>query len=91
MIQLSENEFERLVLRVVEIVKGYLPQREIEQQEWLPPAEAMKLLNLKSQVSLYQLRMNGEITYTQPKRKVILYSRESIQAYLAKHQKMSFK
>lgn len=81
-------DLEELIDRVIAHIKSTPTE---SGADWITPAEAMKLLNLKSQVSLYQLRISGEITYTQPKRKIILYSRESILAYLSKHQKLSFK
>lgn len=78
--------------QLIDSVITYVKRTQLEtNSDWVSSTDAMRLLNLKSQVSLYQLRISGEITYSQPKRKVILYSRTSILAYLAKHQKLSFK
>lgn len=71
------------------VIKELKPEFDISQNEWLDPAEAMTLLNCKK-TKLQSLRDNGEIAFSQPSRKIILYSRTSIIGYLAKHTKQTF-
>lgn len=71
------------------VVKELKPEFDATQNEWLDPTEAMTLLNCKK-TKLQSLRDNGEIAFSQPSRKIILYSRTSIMEYLAKHTKQTF-
>lgn len=57
---------------------------------WIAPVDAMVMLNIKSKTTLQSLRDNGKIRYSQPKQRVILYDRESIEEYLEKHAKNTF-
>jgi len=45
----------------------------------------MAKLNISSKTPLQELRDNGDIRFTQPREKIILYDRDSIAAYLEKH------
>lgn len=67
-----------------------IPQNASERNRWIPANEAMALLNIKSKTSLQQLRDNGKIRFSQPQKRVILYDRISIEAYLEKHSKNTF-
>jgi hypothetical protein len=86
MYQISKADLNVLVERVV----AKLQKSPSMQQKWLTPKEAMLRLNLKSKTTLYYLRIRGEITYTQPRKRVILYSAASIDDYLARNVKKSF-
>ena len=57
---------------------------------WLDTNETKNLLSIKSDTSLFNLRSQGLIEYSQPSRKVILYKRDSILAYLEKHSHKTF-
>ncbi len=83
---ISENDLNVLVERVV----SRMQKTPHMQQKWLTPQEAMKRLNLKSKTSLYYLRVRGEITYTQIRKRVILYSAASIDDFLTRNVKSSF-
>jgi hypothetical protein len=83
---LEEKAFFELIDRVVERLAP-MPQ---EPQKWVNQTEAMKLLNIKSQTTLQEYRDNGEIRYTQPRKRVILYDRDSINYFLEKHAKDTF-
>lgn len=50
----------------------------------------MRLLNIKSKTTLQKLRDEGRIRYTQPEKKIILYDRDSIDAYLENNSKDTF-
>ncbi len=83
---LEEEAFFELVERVLE----RLNLNNQEPQKWVDQTEAMKLLNIKSQTTLQEYRNNGEIRYTQPRKRVILYDRDSINEFLEKHSKNTF-
>ncbi|WP_422004065.1 helix-turn-helix domain-containing protein [Roseivirga pacifica] len=83
---LEEEAFFELVERVLE----RLNVNNQEPQKWVDQTEAMKLLNIKSQTTLQEYRNNGEIRYTQPRKRVILYDRDSINEFLEKHSKNTF-
>lgn len=55
-----------------------------EENGWLDPEEAKKLLGFKSKSKMQQLRDNGEIEFSQHRR-IIKYSKKSILEFLDKH------
>lgn len=52
--------------------------------------DAVVMLNGVSKSTLQRMRNNGDIGYTQPSIKIILYDRDSINAYLEKHAREVF-
>ena len=56
----------------------------IKEEKWILPDEAMDMLGVKK-TKLQELRDTGEIVFTQPSRKVILYDVDSIRDYLNRH------
>lgn len=60
------------------------------QVKWVNMDEAMHLLNIKSKTTLQKLRDEGRIRYSQPQKKVILYDRDSILAYLERNARNTF-
>ena len=62
-----------------EVVERLKPE---EKEKWIVEPEAMKLLGIKSKTTLWKLRSEGAIRYSQPSKKVILYDRQSIDRYL---------
>lgn len=77
---------EPALFQLVEIVVSRLQSpNEQPYKKWIPPQEAMQLLNIKSKTSLQALRDTGKIRFSQPQRKVILYDRDSINEYLEKN------
>lgn len=52
------------------------------EDKWISASEAMKLLRIKSKTTLQKMRDEGQIRFTQPEKKIILYDRDSIIAYL---------
>ena len=84
---LEEEAFYALFDKVVEHLdskKKNIPQK------WIDGVEAMKLLNITSKTTLQKLRNEGAIRYSQPKKKIILYDRDSINDYLEQHAKNTF-
>ena len=58
--------------------------------KWVDADEAMRLLNIKSKTTLQEYRDNDEIRFSQPRKKVILYDRDSIDAFLERKAKKRF-
>lgn len=84
---LEEKAFYELVEQVVERLKE---KNNVTHDKWVSNEEAMRLLNIKSKTTLQKLRDEGKIRFTQPEKKIILYDRDSIDAYLEKHSKDTF-
>ena len=77
--------------RLIDEVVARLEQHNREPQyRWVYDQEAMALLGITSRTTLQKYRDEGRIRYTQPSKKVILYDRESILAFLDKHAKDTF-
>ena len=58
--------------------------------KWVSPERAMEFLNIKRKTTLQKLRDTGELTFTQPQKKIILYDYDSILLYLNRNSKKSF-
>lgn len=85
---IDEEAFNDLVANLVAEVKRQLNAK--PQRKWISPEEAMDILCIKSKTTLQKLRDEGRIRYTQLEARVILYDRDSIDAYLEKHAKNTF-
>lgn len=84
---LEEAAFYELVDQVVARLKEKHGQ---EKERYIPAEEAMRLLNVKSKTTMQTLRDTGQIKYSQPQKKIILYDRLSIEAYLEKNARNTF-
>ena len=84
---LQEEAFYQLIEEVVDRLKE---KKNITQDKWVSPERAMEILNIKSKTTLQKLRDEGNITFTQPQKKIILYDYDSIMKYLDKNSKASF-
>jgi hypothetical protein len=76
---LHDDAFYELVETVVtrlKVVNG------IKHDKWISGEEAMHSLSIKSKTTLQKLRDEGKIRFSQPEKKIILYDRDSINAYL---------
>jgi hypothetical protein len=58
--------------------------------KWIDSDEAMKLLGISSKTTLQNYRDNGDIRFTQPRKRVILYDRDSILEFLEGNAKNKF-
>lgn len=76
---LHEPAFYKLVDEVLAYARS---QNSSEQNEWISGAEAMTMLHIKSKTTLQTLRDTGKIRYSQPQKRIIVYSRTSINEYL---------
>jgi len=84
---LETEAFYTLLERVVDHLEG---QSSEKQDKWISTEEAMSLLGIKSKTTLQNYRNNGDIRYTQPRKKLILYDRESILDFLEGNAKETF-
>lgn len=75
---------------VEEVVKRIRNKEHIQQDKWLNTEDAMDLLKIRSKTTLQKLRDEGKIRYSQPQKKIILYDRDSILAYLDKNAQNTF-
>lgn len=60
-----------------------------EKPRWILEKEAMDMLGVKK-TTMYELRVSGQIRFSQPRKKIILYDRESILQYIEKNAKDTF-
>lgn len=74
---------EQVVARVVE-KHGAKPDK------WVGPEEAMRILRIKAKSTLQTLRDEGKIRYSHPQKRIILYDRDSLLAYLEKNARETF-
>jgi len=76
---------------LIEEVVGRLREKEsADQEKWIHSEAVMNLLGIKSKTTLQRLRDEGQIRYSQPHKKIILYDRESVLQYLEVHAKETF-
>ncbi|MFS4455418.1 helix-turn-helix domain-containing protein [Maribacter sp. 2304DJ31-5] len=87
-IRLEEEAFYTLLEKSIEYLES---KRQDAPRKWIGETEAVAMLDGVSKSTLQRLRNNGDIGFTQPSRKIILYDRESINDYLEKHAKKPFK
>lgn len=86
-ISIEDKALVSLVDEVVKQVKGKLDE---ESWKWVKPNVAMKLLGITSRTTLQQLRDEGEIRYSHPRKRIIMYDRHSINDFLERHAKDTF-
>lgn len=84
---LQEDAFYALIEEVVARLKE---KQGHEKDKWISDEQAMQLLNIKSKTTLQKLRDEGKIRFSQPQKKIILYDRESIEAYLERNTRKTF-
>lgn len=84
---LEDTAFYALVEQVVARIKE---KQGVKEDKWISPEEAMKKLRISSKTTLQELRDNGEIRFSHPRKKVILYDIDSINEYLELHAKNTF-
>lgn len=85
---LEEEAFYTLLDKSIEYLEN---KRGNKPRKWIGENEAVSMLDGVSKSTLQRMRNNGDIGYTQPSRKIILYDRDSINAYLEKHAKKPFR
>ena len=84
---LEDKAFYALIDEVVARLKE---KQGHEPDKWISGEQAMQLLNIKSKTTLQTLRDEGKIRFSQPQKKIILYDRDSINAYLEQNARNTF-
>jgi len=84
---LEDKAFYALIEEVVERLREKHGQ---DEQKWVSGEQAMQLLNITSKTTLQKLRDEGKIRFSQPQKKIILYDRDSINAYLERNARNTF-
>jgi len=82
-ITIEESAFYELFNKLAEEMKRKYGNQVLD--KWIDGAEAMALMRITSKTTLQKLRDTGAIRYSQPEKKIILYDRDSIYAYIEKH------
>lgn len=85
---LEDEAFYRLYSKLVDEIKQQLGAK--PRDKWIDGAEAMEMLRIKSKTTLQKWRLEGKIRYSQPEPKIILYDRDSIEAFIEKNAKDTF-
>ncbi|MEM9856519.1 MAG: helix-turn-helix domain-containing protein [Bacteroidota bacterium] len=75
---------------VEEVVKRIRDKEQVRQDKWINTEDAMELLKIRSKTTLQKLRDEGQIRYSQPQKKIILYDRDSILAHLDRNAQNTF-
>lgn len=84
----EDEAFYALYAKLVDEVKQQLGAK--PRDKWIDTAEAMEMLRIKSKTTLQKWRVEGKIRYSQPEPKIILYDRDSIEAFIEKNAKDTF-
>lgn len=84
---LQDDAFYALIDEVVARIRETQSR---QQDRWISPEEAMKMLRISSKTTLQKMRDEGKIRFSQPEKKIILYDVDSIYQYLNKHAKDTF-
>ena len=85
---IEEQAFFALMGEVIQYVKSQIAPSVAD--KWIGKKETTRLLRIKSSTTLQKLRDGGQIRYSQPERKHIVYDRDSIIEYLEAHTKEPF-
>ena len=83
-------ESEALFSLVEQVVARIKEKNNITHDKWIDGETAMRLLGIKSKTTLQNMRDMGKIRFTQPKKKIILYDRDSIMEYLDRNAQFTF-
>jgi hypothetical protein len=67
------------------VVQKILEKENFSEEKWISPQEAMRRLRISSKTTLQKLRDEGEIRFSQPEKKHIVYDQSSIDEYFEKH------
>ena len=84
---LHDAAFYALIDKVVERIQH---QQSVAEDKWISGTEAMQKLRIQSKTTLQKLRDEGQIRFSQPEKKIILYDTDSINAYLNRNAKATF-
>ena len=77
----------QLVDKVVERIRD---TKDVVEDKWISPEEAMRILRISSNTTLQKLRDTAEIRFSQPTAKKVLYDRDTLLDYLERHTKDTY-
>jgi hypothetical protein len=83
-------ETEAFYALIEAMVERLTENRNVEYDKWIDDKEAMHLLRISSKTTLQRLRDEGCIRFSQPMKKLILYDRDSILAYLDEYARNTY-
>lgn len=86
-ILIEEGDLDELIRQVSQRI---IEKQNVPDQKWIDQKQAMKQLGISSTSTLQKYRDEGLIRFTQPSRKIILYDRHSIEAFLEKNARNTF-
>lgn len=64
------------------VIQRFKPAESLPGDKWISGPEAMRMMRIKRKAALQKMRDEGNIRFTQPEKKIILYDAGSIRAYL---------
>ncbi len=67
---------------IEELIERFKLTQKPKEDKWISGPEAMKLLRIKSKTTLQKMRDEGNIRFSQPEKKIILYDADSIREYV---------
>lgn len=86
-ISMDDESFYALFDKVIAHIQA---KQVIKEDKWVSGQEAMRILRIKSKTTLQKLRDEGQIRFSHPERRIILYDRDSLNDYLDRHAKERF-
>lgn len=84
---LEDKAFYALVEEVVQRISVMQQQ---PANKWISTEEAMELLQVKSKTTMQKLRDEGQVRFSQPQKRIILYDRGSLDEYIERNAKDTF-
>ncbi|MBS1780457.1 MAG: helix-turn-helix domain-containing protein [Bacteroidetes bacterium] len=87
-ITIEDEAFYELYAKLVSEIRHQL--HVLPRDKWIDGDEAMQILRIKSKTTLQKFRDEGKIRFSQPEPRIILYDRDSIDAFIEKHAKDTF-
>lgn len=85
---LNSDAFYELLDRVVEHITDTYRLEKAER--WISTDACMELLNIKSRTTLWELKTEGKIAYSQVSRKVVLFDRHSVLEFISANKRGTF-
>lgn len=84
---LETEAFYKLIDEVIDRLEARKPNTP---NKWIGTSEAMQMLKITSKTTLQKYRDQGDIRFSQPSRKIILYDRDSIKEFLERNSKDTY-
>ena len=81
MIKIEDRAFWSLLEKVLQ----KFTEQQFRFNNWIGEDEAMKILGIKSKSEMWKLRTEGKLRYSQPRKKIIRYDRDSVIKFLEDH------